>query len=107
MELVRTPPPNPRELVLVVDDEPDFGIAMNYLLTSCGYRVAVVASAEEALDYIKRNPVAVVMTDLYMPGMDGIDLIKQLRKRDGQPIIVVTGDTHLAVETTTTAARMV
>src|SRR5205823_14938162 len=79
---------------------------MNYLLTSLGYRVGVVSTGEEAIKYITHYPVDLVLTDIYMPGMDGIELVKHLRKRDRCPVIVVTGDTHLAVETTTAAAKM-
>ncbi|MBI4500224.1 MAG: response regulator [Gemmatimonadetes bacterium] len=92
------------EVVLVVDDDPDFCLAMRYMLEAHGYDVAVASNGMEALSFLAKQKVSVVMTDLYMPRMDGLEFIRRLRKDHEQPIVVVTGDTHLAVETTTAAA---
>ncbi|MBI4503293.1 MAG: response regulator [Gemmatimonadetes bacterium] len=96
------------KLVLVVDDDPDFCLVMSQLLRLCGFRVAIAANGVEALALLPKHPVSVMMTDLFMPRMDGIELLRNVRKR-GAPspaIIAVTGDLHAGRETTAAAAGL-
>ena len=67
--------------VLVVDDDPVTCATLRALLTGAGYDVSVAADGREALEVLKRLRVRVVISDWYMPGMDGTELCRQLRGR--------------------------
>lgn len=75
--------------VLLVDDEPDQVALLRAMLTPVGLDVATAESAEQALTALRRAPVDVVVTDIHLPGASGIDLIRELRKSDGMPAVVV------------------
>ena len=85
-------------LVLVVDDHADFRVATQDLLASMGFRVACAANGVEALKLLEYDPVFLIVTDLFMPKMDGLELMTRLRKgaKPAPPIIAVTGDAHVA-----------
>jgi len=65
--------------ILIVDDESEYLKVFSYILNSHGYGVITSPSAEAALADFTDNEVDLVMTDLKMPGMDGLELIKQLK----------------------------
>ena len=78
--------------VLVIDDEEEFAEGVAEILEGKGMQVEIAFSARRALDKYKQNGFDLVITDLKMPEMDGIDLIKQIRNIDAsQKIIVLTG----------------
>ena len=80
--------------VLVVDDEEAIVEEVAEYLGRKGYDVATAGNGREALDLHKARPVDVVVTDLFMPVMDGAELIRRLHKSDPDlPIVVVTGHT--------------
>lgn len=81
--------------VLIVEDDPFESRMMEQYLSRAGHDVSHVPTAEEALNALGREPVDVVVTDLHLPGMSGIDLLGQLTADDAPPVIVVTGDTDL------------
>jgi len=86
--------------VLVVDDEGAARGGLQKLLAQDGYEVSVAASGAEALSLAAEVPPDVVVTDLKMPGMDGVELLGKLREQDVDlPVIVVTafGDVGSAV----------
>jgi len=92
--------------ILVVDDEADFCLAMRYLLGLYDFRVVIASNGEEALIRLAEDEVSVIMTDLFMPRMDGIELISRIRAAGYKtPIIAVTADIHMATETASTAAK--
>ncbi len=87
--------------VLVVDDEPSARSGLEKLLQQDGYLVETAADGPAALDIAARWPPDVVVTDLKMPGMDGVELLGKLREQDADlPVVVVTafGDVGSAVE---------
>jgi EAL domain-containing protein (putative c-di-GMP-specific phosphodiesterase class I) len=87
--------------VLVVDDEQAILRAYSRILTSHGYQVLTAASGEIALELLAREPVDVVVSDLTMPGMTGIDFLRAVRQRDPDlPVILMT-----ACPSTESAAR--
>ena len=94
--------------VLVVDDETDFRTSVRDLLGLHGYQVAEASNGLEALRVLAKERVAILMTDLFMPRMDGIELLRHVRKsREPLPgIIAVTGATHLGRQTTVAAASL-
>ncbi|MDD2715902.1 MAG: sigma-54 dependent transcriptional regulator [Candidatus Wallbacteria bacterium] len=74
--------------ILVVDDEQKIQFLISESLKSEGYAVETAGSAEAALEKMGSG-FDLILTDLRMPGMDGFDLIKSIRKTDRQTIIVV------------------
>ncbi len=77
--------------ILVVDDEREVRESLERVLVTAGYEVKTLASAREALSYIKDNPVGLLLVDLSMPGMSGEDLLKQLHKEGNlPPSLVIT-----------------
>ncbi len=77
--------------VLVVDDEKNYRIVLEDLLEEEGYKVLTAASAAEALDLIRSNPVDTVLTDIKMPGMSGVELLERITDLDPDlPVILMT-----------------
>ena len=66
---------------LVVDDEPRLRQVIAHLMRSDGYETLEAANGEEAVALLERNPVTLVMSDVRMPRMDGIELLRQVRGR--------------------------
>jgi len=62
--------------ILVVDDEPIERQSLTDILRLEGYHVAAVGNGEAAIDYIRLNPVDLILLDLRMPGMSGLVVIK-------------------------------
>jgi DNA-binding response OmpR family regulator len=82
--------------VLVIDDNPDMRRTMQVLLESEGFAVSVAADGEEALRLQRELPAAVVITDIYMPGKEGIETIYELRKQFPQTkVIVISGGSRV------------
>ena len=75
--------------ILVVDDFPDAAESLAMLLKMDGYSVRLAFSAEEALNAIDTATPLCVLLDIAMPGMDGLDLARQLRARFGDDVILV------------------
>lgn len=80
------------ELILVVDDEPGIVRALTAALRARDHRVAVATTGAEALTEVTTRPPAVVVLDLGLPDMDGIDVCRQLRLWTDVPIIVLTAE---------------
>jgi DNA-binding NtrC family response regulator len=79
--------------VLLVDDEPDQVALLGAMLRPLGMDVATAESAEQALAVFQRSPADVVVTDLNLPGASGIDLIRELRKHENPPaLVLITGE---------------
>jgi len=77
--------------VLVVDDERNYLIVLEDLLSEEGYDVLTASSATEALEIIKKTPVHTVLSDIKMPGMDGVELLDEIRNLDNDlPVILMT-----------------
>ncbi len=98
--------PGPDHPILLVDDDELLRSAMLAILERAGYRVHAAADGEQALRYIEKNPVSLVITDLIMPQVEGIEMIVQLRKiRPELKIIAVSGGGRLRPETFLDAAK--
>ncbi len=69
-----------RTRVLVVDDEPDLLELIHYNLTKAGYDVACVLSGEEALAHVRSSPPDLIVLDVLLPGLDGLEVCKVLRR---------------------------
>ena len=86
--------------VLVVDDEPQITRVLRTVLTSQGYQVQTATEGEAALSTFAAFRPELVITDLYMPHMDGVELCKRIRAISAVPIIVlsVKGEERAKVE---------
>jgi two-component system, OmpR family, KDP operon response regulator KdpE len=76
--------------VLVVDDEPQITRVLRTVLTSHGYQVRTAAEGEAALASFSEWRPELVITDLYMPRMDGLELCRRIRAQSNVPIIVLS-----------------
>ena len=77
--------------ILVVDDEEGARELFNTILTDEGYEVALAVNGEDALTQMKGNSYDLVVTDIKMPGMDGLQLLQELRKLGSRAdVIMVT-----------------
>jgi two-component system, OmpR family, KDP operon response regulator KdpE len=76
--------------ILVVDDEPSIVKAMAPLLRSRGYEVDVAATGRAALETFDRDPPSLVILDLMLPDLDGLEVCRQLRRRGETPIIILS-----------------
>jgi DNA-binding response OmpR family regulator len=79
-----------RTLVLVVDDEPVFMRVVTSLLESDGHAVVQATDGESALAAIERQAPDLIILDVEMPGMNGLELLTRLRPRVAVPVIVVS-----------------
>ncbi|HET7340890.1 MAG TPA: response regulator [Methylomirabilota bacterium] len=77
--------------VLAVEDEPEVLDVIRAMLTAAGHTVLTAASGREALELFEREPVDVVVTDLGMPGMTGLALAEELKRRRTVPVVLLTG----------------
>src|ERR1700722_3545135 len=82
--------------ILVVEDDERIRSSMRLALEGEGYDVNDAASGEEALDLFADAPTDVALIDLMLPGMDGFECCRALRRQSAVPIIIVTArtDTH-------------
>jgi DNA-binding response OmpR family regulator len=71
----------PKRRVLIVDDEPNIVLSLEFLLRQQGYEVSVAASGEEALAAAARQPPDLVVLDVMLPGLDGFEVCRLLRER--------------------------
>ena len=87
--------------ILVIDDESEMRSALSHALTRNGFSVESAASGMEALVKIKKDPFSLVITDIKMPEMSGMEVLGAVKKlAPGVPVIVITayGSIHNAVE---------
>jgi len=91
---------DPKPRILVVDDEPQITRVLLRSLTSKGYDVRIAADGEFALQSFRDSPASLVITDLAMPNMGGLELCRRLRAISDVPIIVlsVRGEEKTKVE---------
>ncbi len=76
--------------LVVVDDEPQIRRALRAGLRANGFEVELAATGESALDAVAVHPPEVVILDLGLPDMDGVEVIRQLREWSSVPIIVLS-----------------
>jgi DNA-binding NtrC family response regulator len=90
-----------RQRLLVVEDEASMLRVLELQLSSAGYQVAKASSAEEALKVLASGNVDLILTDLKLPGVDGLELLRRVRGMDSSlPVIMMTafGTVETAVQ---------
>ncbi|MFA6004057.1 MAG: response regulator [Elusimicrobiota bacterium] len=79
------------QTVLVIDDERGYRDLLELELSSQGFHVLTASNGCQALDLIAKNTVNLVITDMRMPEMDGLDVIKAVKERyPGLPVVLMT-----------------
>lgn len=89
------------ERILIVDDDDSLRESLELVLAAEGYEIVTASCAEEALERLEDAPVDVVLTDLRMPGLDGMELLPQITRRlPGVPVLLMSayGTEELALE---------
>jgi DNA-binding response OmpR family regulator len=76
--------------ILMVDDDPLLRRSLEFTLTQAGYRVSAFETAEFALAHAAADPPALVLLDIGLPGMDGLDALRALHRAMDVPVIFVT-----------------
>ena len=76
--------------ILVVDDEPEIVRALQRALTAHGYAVLTASSGEEALEVVASQRPDLLLLDLLLPGMSGLEVCRQVRATSNTPIIVLS-----------------
>ena len=90
-----------KETILLVDDEQGIRTVMGLSLRDAGYNVITVASGEEALQLFAERPIPIVITDIRMPGMNGLDLLKHIKILAPETeVILISGhaDLEMAIQ---------
>ena len=76
--------------ILVVEDEESFSDALGYMLRKEGFEVAIAATGPDGIAEFDRNGADVVLLDLMLPGLSGLEVCRQLRQRSDVPVIMLT-----------------
>jgi len=75
--------------ILVIDDDPSLRRVTEYQLEQAGYRVVTAAEGDAGLRKFRQEPVDLVLTDLQMPGISGLDVLKQVRNMQPESLVIV------------------
>ena len=93
------------EHILIVDDEPAIQATLRAVLEDEGYRVSTAGSGEEAVRVVTDEAPDLVFLDIWMPGMDGLETLAELRRaRPESPVVMISG--HGTIETAVKATRL-
>ena len=87
-------------LVMVVDDDQDLAEMLGIVLTGAGIDVDLVSRGDEVMDVFRNNPPDLVLLDVMLPGLDGIEVCKLIRAESMVPIVMLSakGDTQDVVK---------
>ena len=82
----------PKAKILVVDDEPNILLTLTAILQHEGYEIESATGGEEAIASVRRHRYDVVLTDLKMPRVDGLDVLDEVRRSSPQTVtLMMTG----------------
>ena len=81
-----------KELILIVDDEDEMRSYIGGLVTSFGYQTSSASNGAEALEKFNAMNPALIIMDLMMPEMDGIEVLGRIKEQNGDtPVIILSG----------------
>lgn len=87
----------PKPRILIIDDDHDVRQVLSLMLQSGGYEVEAASSGYEGVDLFRKNSADLVITDILMEGMDGVETIMELRLISPEvKIIAISGGDHVA-----------
>ena len=90
-----------KKTILLVDDETDLREVLDISLSDTGYDVLTAENSTQALKILNDNDIPVVITDIKMPGIDGIELLRKIKSKNPETeVIMLTGhgDLELAIK---------
>jgi two-component system nitrogen regulation response regulator NtrX len=91
--------------VLVVDDERDIRETLRGILEDEGYKVLLAESGEACLEQLRNRSCEVVLLDIWLPGMDGMDALERIRQAEGAPeVVMISG--HGNIESAVRATKL-
>ncbi len=76
--------------ILIVDDQPEFRAMLTVILQRAGFRVFAAADGEEALRLASEIALAIILLDVSMPGMDGMETARRIRQITSAPILFLS-----------------
>jgi two-component system, OmpR family, response regulator BaeR len=79
-----------KQQILIVEDELKISQVLSEYLKQAGYAVFCLKRGDEVIPQVKRNPPTLILLDIMLPGMDGIEVCRELRKSASIPIIMLT-----------------
>lgn len=94
-----------RETILVIDDEESICQSLRAILSDEGYQVLVAGSGEEALRIFEEEMPQLVLLDIWLPGMDGLETLKAIKKINPQVLVIVMSG-HGTIETAVKATKL-
>src|SRR5262245_25773187 len=97
--------PLPRNSILLVDDEVGIQQSLGAVLTEEGFKVETVGSGEEGLALLERQSFELVLLDIWLPGIDGLETLETLKKMGVQSAVVMISG-HGTIETAVKATRL-
>ena len=81
-------------LILIVDDDKQMRYVLYHMIKNAGYDCLVASNGADALEFLKNNPVDLVITDIIMPEIDGIDILNEIKKNYNTNVILITAYTR-------------
>ena len=91
--------------ILIVDDEPGVRDSLTGVLQDEGYATSEAATGEDCLEALRTLSVDLVLLDVWLPGMDGLDTLQKIRALDSPPeVIMISG--HGTIETAVRATKL-
>src|SRR5207302_4617282 len=91
--------------ILIVDDEPSIRDSLQGVLEDEGYDAAATDSGESCLELLRKKAFDVVLLDIWLPGMDGLDVLQKIRELESPPeVIIISG--HGTIETAVRATKL-
>src|SRR5512147_3130900 len=91
--------------ILIVDDEAGIRQSLKGVLEDEGYKAALAESAEACLELLDKRAFDVVLLDIWLPGMDGLDCLQRIKQSDDAPeVIMISG--HGTIETAVRATKL-
>ncbi len=94
-----------RYSILIVDDELGIRQSLTDVLRDEGYRVEAVQSGEACLEFLSKNPCDVVLLDIWLPGLDGLQALERIQGLENPPVVVMISG-HGTIETAVRATKL-
>ena len=94
-----------RPAVLIVDDEKGVQTSIQGILEDVGFDAQSVSTAEDALEMLTRKPFPVVLLDVWLPGMDGLQALAQIRRISPETVVIMISG-HGSIETAVRATKL-